>query len=652
MNKDQFPGLLILAAILELLCLVLIPAKWLVTGLLVVINLAIYWFYIHERRRARLSDRQRIQQAATIAERNSEYLSDYSPILFFIYDQREEIEWMNRKAQDLVNKYGPLSWNDYLKPLIKGEDDAGKVTIANEYLSYRIDRQKKILIMDNITTQTTVVQKQQAMLPAVGFISVDNYDDVVDKMSDKDVSYLNSFITTFLSDWSKAYHIYFKRQNAERYFFFAHASDVMAMVKDDFAIVDKIRTAGGEQGIILTISIGIAYGDQSLEKIGDLAQRNLDIALVRGGDQVVLQETGNDAKPQFFGGKTTSNTRRTRVRSRAMNTALENILDEAEEIYIMGHRYPDMDAIGAAFGVSCLAEFKNKPNYVVINETELIPDVERALQEIYQDENLQGRLLSIQQQLPPIGPNSVLVMVDYHRPSMSISQAFYEKFEKVVIIDHHRRGEEFPTKPLLTYIESSASSASELVAELVQYESNSRHKIDKLTASLLLAGIFVDTKNFAVRTSARTFDIASYLKQSGANTDLIQYLLSSDLTSFLEISELVGKSEFVTDSVVMATGSENKRYDPVTAAKTADTLLSMAGIQAAFVMTVREDGLIGVSARSDGSINVQKIMEALGGGGHFTNAAAQFKDKTLNEVKSLLYNEIQKTIQQMNEGEK
>lgn len=651
MKKEQFATMLVLAAVLELMAVVFIPNKALVAAILLLINGAIYNLYIRNRRLIAMTDKERIQQAAAIAERNSEYLSDYSPILLFIYDERGNVEWMNKKAQALMEKYGEELWREDLRPLVDGDEDDGKLNLSKDYLSYRIDRKKKILILDNITTQTTTINRQRSMLPAVGFISIDNYDDVVDKMDDKDISYLNSFVTTFLSDWGKEYHVYLKRLNAERYFFTAHASDVQKMAGDNFNIIDKVREAAAQQEIIMTISIGIGYGEQTLERIGDLAQRNLDIALVRGGDQAVMQESSANAKPKFFGGKTTSSERRTRVRSRAMSTALQKIFDEADEIYVMGHRYPDMDALGAAFGVSKLAEFQHKPNYVIINEDELIPDVQRGLEEIQKQPELAERMLSVANGLPVIQPNSVLVMVDYHKPSMSISQDFYDKFDKVVIIDHHRRGEEFPSKTLLTYIESSASSASELVTELIQYESNSQKRLDKLTATLLLAGIFVDTKNFGVRTSSRTFDVSSYLKVSGANTDLIQYLLSSDLPSFLEISELVAKSDFVTDHIVVTCGTDAKVYDSVTAAKTADTLLSMAGIQAAFVITRRQDQKIGISARSDGSINVQNIMESLGGGGHFTNAATQIGDKTLNEVKSLLYNEIQEALDQLKERE-
>ncbi|MEM5198763.1 DHH family phosphoesterase, partial [Enterococcus faecium] len=247
--------------------------------------------------------------------------------------------------------------------------------------------------------------------------------------------------------------------------------------------------------------------------------------------------------------------------------------------------------------------------------------------------------------------SSLLVMVDYHKPSLSISQELYERFDKVVIIDHHRRGDEFPAKPLLSYIESSASSASELVTELIEYQSNSANKLQAFEATMMLAGIVVDTKSFNTRTTARTFDVASYLRTCGADSSLVQYLLSSDLTSYLEMNNLISKSEYVTKDTVVVAGSEDKEYDSVTAAKTADTLLSMAGINAAFVITKRTDQQIGISARSNGSINVQIIMENLGGGGHFTNAAVQLSNVTVAEVKEQLLDVIRQNINEMYEQE-
>lgn len=648
MKKYPFLKVMVLVFIVEFICLVFNPNLWVNLVLFAAINVFVYYVYYTLQNLQALTDDQRIRKSAQIAIDNSKFLSSVSPSIIFIYQPKTfRLDWMNHRALDLNEQVGQdLLWDKTLKPLLVGSKDEGTLRVSDKSFEYIIDRQKNIVFLLDKTTEVAAQNYQASQQTAIGIISVDNYDDVVDKMDAKETSYLNSFVTTFISDWSDEYGIYLKRLNAERFYFVAHASDIKKMAQEQFSLLDKIRTAAEEQSIPLTISMGISYGDQTGEKIGEVSQTCLDIALVRGGDQVVVKEANDEAKPKFYGGKTASVTKRTRVRSRAMGTALNKILAAAEDIYIMGHRYPDMDAIGSAYGVATLADFQGKTSYVVINENELIPDVERCLQEIHKDEELEGHLISVKQALGQIKQNSLLVMVDYHKPSLSISRELYEKFDKVVIIDHHRRGEEFPTQPLLTYIESSASSASELVGELIQYQSSTKKQMDKMTATLLLAGIFVDTKNFSVRTSSRTFDIASYLKSKGANGELVQYILSSDLTSFLEISELVSKSEFIDQDIVVACASEDKIYDSVTTAKTADTLLSMNDVQASFVITKRQDGLVGISARSNGKINVQSIMEDLGGGGHFTNAATQIKEKSLNEVKTMLYNEIQHSLKQ------
>ncbi|WP_303753665.1 DHH family phosphoesterase [Enterococcus sp. S86.2] len=648
MKKYPFLKVMVLVFIVEFICLVFNPNLWVNLVLFAAINVFVYYVYYTLQNLQALTDDQRIRKSAQIAIDNSKFLSSVSPSIIFIYQPKTfRLDWMNHRALDLNEQVGQdLLWDKTLKPLLVGSKDEGTLRVSDKSFEYIIDRQKNIVFLLDKTTEVAAQNYQANQQTAIGIISVDNYDDVVDKMDAKETSYLNSFVTTFISDWSDEYGIYLKRLNAERFYFVAHASDIKKMAQEQFSLLDKIRTAAEEQSIPLTISMGISYGDQTGEKIGEVSQTCLDIALVRGGDQVVVKEANDEAKPKFYGGKTASVTKRTRVRSRAMGTALNKILAAAEDIYIMGHRYPDMDAIGSAYGVATLADFQGKTSYVVINENELIPDVERCLQEIHKDEELEGHLISVKQALGQIKQNSLLVMVDYHKPSLSISQELYEKFDKVVIIDHHRRGEEFPTQPLLTYIESSASSASELVGELIQYQSSTKKQMDKMTATLLLAGIFVDTKNFSVRTSSRTFDIASYLKSKEANGELVQYILSSDLTSFLEISELVSKSEFIDQDIVVACASEDKIYDSVTTAKTADTLLSMNDVQASFVITKRQDGLVGISARSNGKINVQSIMEDLGGGGHFTNAATQIKEKSLNEVKTMLYNEIQHSLKQ------
>lgn len=531
------------------------------------------------------------------------------------------------------------------------EKKKNQLYLADKTFQFDLDTVKGVVYFSDVTQTQLLKLHQTNSQPVIGILSIDNYADAIDKLDDKEISYLNSFVTTLVSDWMNEYHVFFKRINSERFFFFTQLNVLKKMMDKKFDLLDRLREEAEKQNLPITLSMGIAYGQDLLDEIGAEAQNNLDVALVRGGDQVVVKEMREGAKPVYYGGRSAKTVKRTRVRSRAMSTALRRIFDETGDVFIMGHKFPDMDAIGSAFGVSCLARFNQKKAYVVIDETEIIPDVERCLEEIHKHPDLEAQLISPKRAMELKKDEDLLVMVDYHKPSLSISQSLYEQFDKIVIIDHHRRGEEFPSKPLLTYIESSASSASELVTELIQYQSSRANRLDRFEATLLLAGMTVDTNSFNVRTTARTFDVASYLKACGADASLVQYLLSSDLETYLEISDLIAQSEYVTSDIVVATGTDEKEYNSVIAAKTADTLLSMININGAFVITKRTDGLVGISARSTGTINVQLIMESLGGGGHFTNAATQLENVTVEETKQRLLAVINENMNQLYDKE-
>jgi len=631
--------------LIQLAAIFLFPFTFFTAGIVILIDLLLLVSMIVLQKRIEISNQKKIQYASRRAQEALAYVSDDMPVGIITWDESNSFTWTNPAITESVQHLSKDDQQDMVNELLQRADKGKSIyKIGNVLYHFDLNREKRVAYLIDVTKEYALENKEKQQQAVVGILSVDNYDDVIDRRDDKEISNLNSFITTIISDWMDSYRIFYKRVNAERFFIFARYDDLEKMIENNFDLLEHIRVSAEKQDMLITVSMGISYGTESLEVIGDEAQNNLDIALVRGGDQVVVKNAAEDQKPVFYGGKSASAAKRTRVRSRAMSTALKNVFNQTGNVFVMGHRFPDMDAIGSAFGVACLARYHDKKVRIVINEEETIPDVERCLEEIHQNGELEDLLISPEAAKKQRKAGDLLVMVDYHRPSLSIDQELYEQFENIVIIDHHRRGEEFPEKSLLTYIESSASSASELVTELIQFESNEHQKMSKMEATLLLAGITVDTKNFAVRTTARTFDVASYLKTCGADASLVQYLLSTDIQSYLEISKLVGESEYVKDDIVVATGTDEQEYDSVTAAKTADTLLSMVDINAAFVIIKRVDGVIAISARSSGTINVQTVMEALGGGGHFTNAATQLKNSTIAEAKKQLLEAINEQL--------
>lgn len=258
-------------------------------------------------------------------------------------------------------------------------------------------------------------------MTAIGIISIDNYDDVIDKLDDKESSYLNTLITSVISDWASEHEVYYRRINAERHLFIAREADIEQMKTQKFDLLATFKNKARERELLLTMSMGIAYGQASLKEIGEVAQDNLDLALIRGGDQVVVKDADPMSRPQFFGGDSDASIKRTRVRSKAMSTALKRVLLENDKIFVMGHRFPDMDALGASFGIAYFAKLIHKKCWVIINPEEVTPELQRGLREIEQYPELSSQLITSEEALELLDNKSLLVMVDYNRPSMSIS---------------------------------------------------------------------------------------------------------------------------------------------------------------------------------------------------------------------------------------
>lgn len=364
-----------------------------------------------------------------------------------------------------------------------------------------------------------------------------------------------------------------------------------------------------------------------------MAQSGLDLALGRGGDQVAIkQATG---KVKFYGGKTNPVEKRTRVRARVISHALKDLVLESSNVIIMGHRAPDMDAIGAAIGILKVAQLNERKGYIVLDENDSDKGIKRLMDKVKQNEELWSHFITPGQAMEFANDDSLLVVVDTHKPSMVMEEKLLHKIENVVVIDHHRRGEDFIEDPLLVYMEPYASSTAELVTELLEYQPKNL-KMTMLEATALLAGIIVDTKSFTFRTGARTFDAASYLRSHGADTVLVQELLKEDMGQYLRVAKAIKNAYIYKNGIAIAKVGGDEYYDQVLIAQSADTLLTMTGIIASFVIAKRGENFIGISGRSLGELNVQLIMENLGGGGHLTNAATQMKNVTVDEAEEKL----------------
>ncbi|KRD95086.1 MULTISPECIES: DHH family phosphoesterase [Priestia] len=560
------------------------------------------------------------------------------PIGIMLFNDEYQIEWTNPFLASCLGEDTLVGRSLYdvaesIIPLIKQEVETEVVTLHDRKFKVVIKRDERLLYFFDITEQIEIEKLYEEERTSLGIIFLDNYDELTQGMDDQVKSNLNSQVTSMLNSWAQEYGIFIKRTSSEKFIAIMNEQILIHLERSKFSILDQVREETSKQNIPLTLSIGIGAGAADLPELGALAQSSLDLALGRGGDQVAIKQP--NGKVKFFGGKTNPMEKRTRVRARVISHALKELITESGKVIIMGHKYPDMDAVGAAIGILKVAQVNQKDGFIVLDPDHIDTGVQRMLEELKKKEGLWERFITPEEALNLVSDDTLLVVVDTHKPSLVIEERLLNRIENVVVIDHHRRGEDFIEDPLLVYMEPYASSTAELVTELLEYQPK-RFKIDMLEATALLAGIIVDTKSFTLRTGSRTFDAASFLRSQGADTVLVQKFLKEDITQYVQRARFIEHAEIYTAGIAISRAEPNKMYDQVLIAQAADTLLSISGVVASFVISKRRDNLIGISARSLGDINVQVIMESLQGGGHLTNAATQLQDISLDEAEERL----------------
>lgn len=414
-------------------------------------------------------------------------------------------------------------------------------------------------------------------------------------------------------------------------------------MQDKFSMIDSFREEAKQRNLPLTMSMGLSYGDGDHESIGKVALSNLNLAEVRGGDQVVVRENDETKDPIYFGGGSAASVKRTRTRTRAMMTAISEKLKSVDRVFIVGHKNLDMDALGSAVGMQLFSSNVLEESYVVYDASQMSPDIRRAIELL--DKEGVSSLLTLEEASEMVTRRSLLVMVDHSKTVLTLSKDFYNLFNQTIVIDHHRRDQDFPENAVITYIESGASSASELVTELIQFQNSKKKRLSRIQASVLMGGMMLDTKNFTSRVTSRTFDVASYLRTRGSDSVVIQDISATDFEEYRLVNELILQGQMVQPSILVAQALETKTYDTVVISKAADALLAMSGIEASFVLAKNDQGVISISARSRSRINVQRIMEELGGGGHFNLAAARLTGMSLQEagdkLKTVIVNETE-----------
>ena len=477
--------------------------------------------------------------------------------------------------------------------------------------------------------------------PVAAIVMIDNYEDLMSACPEGKRSAIRAAIEEKMDQWRGTSGALLMKYDRDRYLMVFTEKQYETFAQGRFAILDEVRTVQAAEGVYATMSIGVGREAGSYDALFKNAGLALEMALSRGGDQAVVKDRMNF---EFYGGRAKTTEKRTKVKSRVMANALGDLMDETEHVYVMGHQYADMDTLGAAAGVCAIARKRGKVARIVMDtENNSVGPMLRKLKALpeYKDVFIGGGDAFLRVQ-----PDTLLVVVDTNRPASVESEPLLEACNRVAVIDHHRRGSSYIEKMALNFHEPYASSASELVTELLGYLLEPGDLL-KTEAEALLAGIVLDTKNFTNRTGGRTFEAAAYLRRAGADTQDVQRMFQSDLESMIDRYAIIRQAVLYREDLAIAAIDEE--CERVTAAKAADELLTLSGVQASFVFYPKDGGVY-ISARSLGEVNVQVIVEALGGGGNSTSAGGQLPGVTVEQVHQMLQEAIDKYYEKSNQG--
>lgn len=502
---------------------------------------------------------------------------------------------------------------------------------------YEINEDNNLIVIsfDDITDNVNLINQINNAKESVMLIEVDNLDEVI-KTTEEDLRpQLIADIDRTINNYANSLKALIRKYSSNKYVLTTKDANIETEMNKKFDILDTIREVSSGNKLTVTLSIGVGRGGENPAQNHEFATIAKDLALGRGGDQCVVKSF---EKVSFYGGKTKEVEKRTKVRARVIGHALLELINESSNVIIMGHHNPDMDCLGAAIGMYSTIRSLNKECYIVMDDPH--DAVQYMLDRLDDDDNYKDTFININAVKNIKNDKSLLILVDVHNESYVLSMEVVDYFSRIVIIDHHRKTKDFIQGTMLSYVETYASSTSELITELIQYMVE-KPKLREVEAVALLAGICLDTKNFCFKTGVRTFEAAAFLRRLGADTVDVKRIFSEALDIYITRADIIKTAKVKSGIAVAKCPPEIS--NSVLPAQAADELLNITGIQASFVIAKIEEGTY-ISGRSLGEINVQVILEYLGGGGHLTMAAARIKDSNQDEAEELLNDAIEKYL--------
>ena len=588
------------------------------------------------------------------------YAVDRLPQAILLVNQEGHLEWCNHQLGDALGEMPEPGtavadfWPHFNIESIWGTEGEHRFSHAGH--SYRVYHRMVAesyhsepliaLYVEDETEYAALEKRYYGSRTALLYIQIDNYDEIMQGQSETEKSMLLLAVHEKIDGWVGGLGGFLRSISDDEYVALLDRKSLDHAIAEKFDILDQVRKIINTKGMPVTLSIGLSLAaEQTLRELGEEAEAKLDLALGRGGDQVALDISG---KTQFFGGKAKAIEKHTRVKARVVAHALRDIMENSDEVYVMGHHNEDYDAFGAAMGVACMARSLGKKVHIVLSE--MNEGIDRIVDLVQKDEAYEGLFLRPGDITETPSLSSLLVVVDAHIPHILADPALLERIPKVVVIDHHRRSEHFIKNPLLVYIETASSSASELVTELLMYFGDNIRPT-RLDATALYSGIVVDTKNFNVGAGVRTFDAAAYLRRAGADPVLVRTLFQSDYETTVSLARAKANAVYYPGGLIVGSLPDLLPNGQIIAAQAADGMLRVDGVRMSIYVFPLASDVVGISARSSGEMNVQVIMEAFGGGGHVNVAGAQVKGVPLDEVRAQVVEKAKAYIEESDQRE-
>ena len=645
--------LILIAILLIILCIN--DTSYIVPSIVIYALIIIYSLWTNNKRRDELT--RHIQDLTVNVDSTVKSSLVNSPFPLILMETSGNIIWKSSKFvtefanTDIVGVVKGLAKeikldileSKFNKEEIKNQSIEREITIGKktykvlgEYVKSKKKKQNEYMMtlyfLDN-TEKLNLEQELKDKENCIGIITIDNYEEMVQMLPDEKKSLILAEIEKNIYDWTANIGGLLVKTDRKTYMYFFNQKELENLKENKFDILDKVKEIDTDETVSLTLSIAVSNEGETNSDKYKSAQTAMDIVLGRGGDQAVIRE---NEKYTFFGGRTLEVEKRTKVKARTVARALEQIILESKDVMIMGHINADIDCMGSSLGIYRLAKDLGKEAYIVNNTTgETISSFIEALKE---EKEYNDVLLNKSEALNKISEETLLVVVDTHKKSYVEVPELLEKTNKIVIIDHHRRSPDFIENAILSFHEVYASSAAELVTEILQYV-ETKVNLTTIETEGLYAGIMMDTKNFTFKTGVRTFEAAAYLRKKGVDILRVKKWFQSNLENYNLIAEIVRNAEIVKESIAISIYEKEDKNANLICAKAADELLTISDITASFVLGKQGDKIC-VSGRSIGDINVQLILEKLGGGGHITVAGAQIEGMTIEEAKQELIAQI------------